>query len=764
MAYDSKKKSEDPKELHKQALEEFAMCRDADKHNREAALEDLKFWRLGEQWPEGAKSQRALEQRPCLTFNKGPTFIRQVVNEGRQNKPAIKVHPADDTADVQTADIINGLIRNIEYSSNADVAYDTGLDFGASCGIGYWRVGIEYAHDDTFDLDIEIQRIDNPLAVYRDYATTAADSSDWMRCFVIDSISKEEFEAKYKGKEPVDWDGDLYGNMPQDWCEGKNVIIAEYWCRKEVTRTICLMSNGDVMAADWLDETVQDLPIGAPDMTNEEMLALQGITRQSERETKSYEVKQHIMNGVEILETNDWAGRYIPIVPVYGEEINVEGKRYYRSMLRDARSAQENFNYWRSASTELVALAPKAPFIGPAGSFVTDADKWATANTIAHAYIEFDLVPEAGGQAPQRQQFAGVPAGVLQEALNASDDMKSVIGIYDAGLGARSNETSGIAIGARKAESDTGTFHFIDNQARAIRHTGRIIIDLIPHVYNKARVVRIMGVDKEPQNVPINQPLQPGQVPQDEDGMAQIYDLTAGKYDLTVDTGPSFQTRREEASAGMVELLRALPQAAPILAPRLAKAQDWPDAEEVAKELELLNPAAQGKSPEAQAAQQQIQQLSQGMQQAQQQIQQLDTQLKDKTIDHERDMLKLEIEAFNAETNRLKLAVDEKSRMDAQLQAQITAESAQTPDIATGGQPGAPAEPSPEQQQQQQFNQAIAEQMQQVMAAMRELNVAMKAPRKRTLVRGPDGKASHAIDEFMVPEEPQDPGQAPVQE
>lgn len=764
MAYDSDKKPKDKKELHKRALEEFALCRDADEHNRVAALEDLKFWRLGEQWPEGAKSQRQQEQRPCLTFNKGPTFIRQVVNEGRQNKPAIKVHPADDTADVQTADIINGLIRNIEYSSNADVAYDTGLDFGASCGIGYWRVGIEYAHDDTFDLDIEIQRIDNPLAVYRDYATTAADSSDWMRCFVIDAISCEEFEAKYKGKEKVDWDGDMYGAMPNDWRDGKDVIIAEYWCREEVTRTICLMSNGEVMAADWLAETMVDLPMGAPNMTNEDMLALQGITRASERETKSYKVTQHIMNGVEILETNEWAGRYIPIVPVYGEEINVEGKRYYRSMLRDARSAQENFNYWRSASTELVAMAPKAPFIGPAGAFESDAEKWATANTKAHAYIEFDVVSEAGGMPPQRQPFAGVPAGVLQEALNASDDMKAVIGIYDAGLGARSNETSGIAIGARKAESDTGTFHFIDNQARAIRHTGRIIIDLIPHVYTKPRVIRIMGVDKEPQNVPINQPLQQqGQAP-DEDGFAQIYDLTAGKYDLTVDTGPSFQTRREEASAGMVELLRALPQAAPILAPRLAKAQDWPDAEDVAKELELLNPAAQGKSPEAQAAQQQIQQLSQGMQEAQQQIQQKDQQLKDKTIDHERDMRKLEIDAFNAETNRLKLAVDEKMHMDAQMQAQISAQAAQTPDIATGGAPAEPQGPTPEQQQQQQFNQSIAEQMQQVMGAMRELNMAMKAPRRRTLVRGPDGKASHAIDEFMAPEEPQDQGQAPAQE
>jgi len=746
MAYLSKSKDKgDKKELHKQALEEFRLCQEADKHNREAALADLKFWRLGDQWPEGAREQRELERRPCLTFNKGPVFIRQVVNEGRQNKPAIKVHPADSKADPKTAEVINDLIRNIEYSSNAEVAYDTGLDFAASCSIGYWRVGIEYSHDDAFELDLEIQRIDNPLAVYRDYASTAADSYDWMRCFLVNSISIDEHNEKYKGKEATSIDSDAFDAMPDEWKDNKNVLIAEYWCRYEIPRTIALMSNGDVVDVDWLAAPAPDMD----GITNEEMLAQQGVTPTGKtRETKSYRVEQHIMNGIEILETNEWAGKYIPIVPVYGEEINVEGKRYTRSLLRDAKGAQENFNYWRSASTELVALAPKAPFIGPVGSFVTDEDKWASANTVSHAHIEYDPVSEQGVllPPPQRQPFAGVPAGVLQEALNASDDMKAVIGIYDASLGARSNETSGVAINARKSEGDTGTFHFIDNQARAIRHTGRILIDLIPHVYNKARIVRVMGADKEPRNVPINQPLQLSQMP-DEDGGAQIYDLTAGKYDLTVDTGPSFQTKREESSAGMMELLRALPQSAPVIGPRLAKAQDWPEADEVGEELAaIMNPMAAGNNPAVTQAQEQMQQMGQQLQHVTQQAQQLEQQVKDKSLDHQRDMRKLDIDAFNAETNRLKLAVDEKMHMDQMQAQQIAAQAANTPDIAPGpeGQQEAPGQSQEDQPDQTQSMAAIMEEM-------RQLRALMSAPRRKTLVRGPDGRASHAIEEIDMP-------------
>jgi hypothetical protein len=638
------------KDILKSALDNFKLSSEAESANRDAALDDLRFARLGEQWSQDIVDKRLREGRPCMTFNRMPSFIRQVVNDGRQNKPAIKVHPADDVADPQTSDVINGLIRNIEYSSNADVAYDTGLDFAASCGIGYWRVNVDYAHDDAFDMDIVIERVPNPFSIYADHKSTSADSSDWNYCFVVDTISKEEFKHKYKNGKDVDWQSDQYSGMGNDWRVGENIVIAEYWTREEVTRKIIKLSDGRVVDEEWFLAEVPDSEalLGVQGVKNADLLAQQGITQIAERETKSYKVKQYIMNGAEVLEENDWAGRYIPIVPVYGEELNVEGKRYFRSLFRDAKDAQRNFNYWRTTTTELIALSPKTPFIGAVGQFDTDADKWARANTDAVPYIEYD--PVNGAPPPQRQPFAGVPAGALQEALNASDDMKSIIGMYDASLGARSNETSGRAINARKAEGDTSTFHFLDNQARAIRHTGRIIIDLIPHVYNKARIVRVMGVDKTPQNVQINQ-----QIPQ-QDGTNAIYDLTVGKYDLTVDTGPSFQTRREESAYGMTELVRAYPPAAAVIAPRLAKAQDWPDSEEIAKDLEAISPLANQQNPQMQQMQQQLQQMQQQMQQMGQQLQQKDMQLQSIQSDKQLEAQKLQIDQFNAETNRMKVA------------------------------------------------------------------------------------------------------------
>lgn len=746
--------AEDLVAIHKEALEDFKLCQDAEADNRKEALDDLEFARLGKQWHESDIAKRKLEGRPCMTINKMPAFIRQVVNDGRQNKPAIKVHPADDKADPRTADVINGLVRNIEYTSKADVAYDTGLDFAASCGIGYWGVDIEYSHDDSFDMDLVICRKPNPFAIYGDYAATCADSSEWNRAFEVDSMERTDFERKFKGKDVVDWESDAYKGMPDAWRDGKNVLVASYWRRREVEKTVCLLSDGRVVHQDWLAEAVPDME----DMTNEQLLEAGGVTVADTRETSSYEVTQYIMNGVEILKSKKWAGRYIPIVPVYGEELNIEGKRYFRSLIRDAKDAQRNFNYWRTTCTELVALAPKAPFIGPVGSFDTDADKWANANTQTHTHIEYD--PIEGQPPPMRQPFAGVPAGALQEALNASDDMKAVIGMFDASLGARSNETSGRAINARKSESDTSTFHFIDNQARAIRHTGVILIDLIPHVYNKARVIRVMGIDKKPQNIPINQPIQQeGQAP-DENGDEQIYDLTVGKYDLTVDTGPGFQTKREEAAYGMTELMRAFPPSAAVIGPHLAKAQDWPGAEEIGDELAALAPGANGQNPAVQQAQQQIQQLTQQLHQATQQLQGIQ---QDKSLEAQ----KLQVDHYNAETTRMKAMADMnkggaaptdqgklgeadkimlEGEIKKQLQAMIIEGNERLELLKQQGQ-----SPDPAQQQEQAL---FSSTLQELLGQMAHTQKLLMAPRKRTLVRGPDGRAVEAHEQIVMPEEP----------
>jgi hypothetical protein len=593
---DKNKASDD--DVLKEARDAFSQCQDAERDNRKTALDDIKFAREGEQWPSDIVKQRQQEGRPCLTINKMPAFIRQVVNDARQNKPSIKVHPADSGADPETAEVMNGLIRNIEYTSNADTAYDTATECAVSGGFGYIRVGLDYAYDDSFDMDITINRVSNPFSVYGDPNSRAADSSDWDVAFVVDRLSFKQFETEYKGSEKVNWDDDSWTELKgSDWIDDKTVQVAEWWTREKIDRPIVLLQNGAVLDREEL-ENDEDLQI----LLQTGMLQVHG-----ERMAKSCKVKQRTMSGVEVLEDRDWLGKYIPIIPVYGDEFDIEGKRFFRSLIHNGVDAQRMFNYWRTTSTELVALAPKTPFIGPVGAFNTDMAKWNSANKQSHPFIQYDPAALKGAPPPQRIPLdGGIAAGALQEALNASDDMKAVIGLYDASLGAKSNETSGKAILARQREGDVSTFHFIDNMARAIRHTGRVLLDLIPKVYTSERIIRVIGEDgsQEARTVNTKEPVE--QTDKKGKTFLAMHDLTAGKYDLTVTTGPSFTTRREEAAMQMTEMIRAFPQAAPVVGPHLAKNLDWPGADEIAEELEAVK---SGQIPEQ--AQKQMEELAQ---------------------------------------------------------------------------------------------------------------------------------------------------------
>jgi outer membrane murein-binding lipoprotein Lpp len=709
----------DDADILDEARKTFQIAQDHENENRTTAKEDLEFARKGDQWPVDVRKQRDTEGRPCLTINKLPAFIRQVVNDARQNKPSIKVHPVDDQGDVETAAIFDGLIRNIEYVSHADIAYDTATEQAVGGGFGYIRVGLDFAHDDSFDRDISINRVANQFAVYGDPNSTAADSSDWNVAHVINRVPKDEFKAKYPKAEMVDWDGaDWQKYAGTDWINDDGVLTCEYWTREEVEKTICkLVDNrdGSTTTRDKADiDADEDLKFLIEQGVVEYALDRNG--KPIERTTKSWKVTQRILTAVEVLSTRPWPGKYIPIIPVYGDEFFIEGKRYLRSMIHSAIDSQRMFNYWRTTATELVALAPRVPFIGEEGAFDADLSNWQTANVKSHPFLEYTK----GKQPPQRQPLdMGVAAGALQEALNASDDMKAIIGLYDASLGAQSNEISGVAIRARQGEGDVSTFHFVDNMARAIRWLGTILIDLIQQIYTEERIVRVIGEDGSAQALPINQQYQAkdpqsgapmmtnpqGQpVPQPpgaklvpggptnppyiagQDGkpigvpIMAFHDIAAGKYDLTVSSGPGYTTRRAEAAAEQMELIKAFPEAAPVIGDILVKNLDWDNAEEIADRMKALMPQPQqGLPPQVQqlmeAGQQKIQQLSEQVQQltaknnqlqadksaalAKVQQAELDSQRKASTSQQDNAIklgtaqAQLDIEGYDAETRRI---------------------------------------------------------------------------------------------------------------
>lgn len=576
-----------PDKIIKEALERFKFSQDGSSQIREWALEDIRFGRLGEQWPEDVRKMRQEEGRPCLTVNRLPSFIRQVVNDARQNKPSITVHPVDSGADYDTAQVIGGLIRSIERGSNAALAYDTAIDQAASSGFGFFRITTDYCHSETFDQEARIERVANQFSVHWDVSSTAFDSSDWEYAFVDELLSRAEFKRRYP---KADHD---YANWPEgvgegmeDWTDEDKVRIAEYWQRIEKKRKIVRLTDGRVLRADQLEQPQMLLGMDGNPITLslKDALALEGVAINGEREAAYYEVKRRMISPVEVLSEDDWPGQTIPICPVWGEEVIYRGKRHFRSLIRDARDPQMMLNYWRSASTELAGQAPKAPWLVPTGGIPPhEMQKWLTANSRNYAFLEYD--PTAGAM-PSRIPFAGPPAAALTEAANAQDDMKSTMGIYDASLGARSNETSGRAIRARQAESDKGTFHFIDNMARAIQSAGRILIEIIPSLYSTRQTIQILGDDERQRVERVTAAV--GAPPSAEDPDGKIYNLAAGKYDVTVTVGPNYQTQRQQTVDAMTELFRANPASAEVLGDVYVKNMDWPGSDKAAERIQVL--------------------------------------------------------------------------------------------------------------------------------------------------------------------------------
>lgn len=549
----------------KDAHQQYADAEDGWSEVKASYIDDYRFARLGEQWPIDILQRRRTAGRPALTINRLPPFIRQVVNAGRQNRPGISVRPVDSYADPHTAEIMAGLIRNIEAVSKADIAYDIALECACSGGFGFIKIGIEYACDDTFDLDLQIEAIPNPLAVSWDPLTEKTDSSDWRFAFISEEMDTEAFKLAYPDAdaESSNFVSDAHLST---WFSKDMVRLAQWYTRDKVPRKILLMSDGTVVDAErYADPLVKEVFDGA------------GITIVNERTVESYRITQRLITGKEVLDTKSWRASAIPIIPCYGEELNIEGRRYFRSMIHDAMDAQRIHNYSRSTATEVVSLAPRIPFLGRKGQFDADQAKWSTINQENWPYIEY-----SGELPPQRPQFSGIPDGALNEAAAALEDMKFIVGVANPSLGMPDTRViSGKAKRMERQESDTSTFHLPDNQNRMIRAAGQILLEMIPDVYDGPRIVRVLGMDGKATNVPVNQAIP---------GIDKVFDLTKGKYDLVIEAGPSYTTKREEAAEVMTEFIRVAPETAPILGPQLAKMSDWPEADKVSKLLATMMP------------------------------------------------------------------------------------------------------------------------------------------------------------------------------
>lgn len=550
------------------ALDRFKNAEEFERDDRRMMEEDLAF-AAGEQWPEDVKAARKSTDRPCLTFNRLPAFIEQVVGDARQNRPAIKVHPVDEGADEDLAEVYEGLVRNIESQSRATSAYITAFTHAVTGSRGGWRVVTEYTTDDSFEQDIRIKRITNPFAISWDPGAKEYDKSDANWCFVSEWVTKESFEQKYPDKTPTDWPAEYRQFKTfNTWLTDDRVRLAEYWVKEPIVKTISLLSDGSVTDHEY-----------APD----QKIIRDGtvLVVVSQRKVKSHKVVRYLMSGHTILEgPQEFPSRYIPIVPCFGPEEFINDQVRYRSLIRYAKDPQRMYNYWQTSIAEKIAHAPKAPFMLTPDMVEGHEQMWGKANVENRPYLVYNIDEANPGARPQRQEPAYVNAAEIQQSAQAVDDLKATMGIHDASLGAQGNETSGKAILARQREGDTATFAWVDNLSRSIEHTGRILIDMIPRVYDTQRIVRVLGEDDSISMTPINW----------VDNGQMVNDITTGKYDVMITVGPSYATKRIEAAESLMQFVQALPQAGEVAGDLIARSMDWPGADDIAERLRKLLP------------------------------------------------------------------------------------------------------------------------------------------------------------------------------
>ena len=591
-------------------------CIEAESNLRDLMKDDLRFSAL-DQWPEDIRSQRENDivngPRPCLTVDQINQYITQVSNEMRANRPSIKTRPVDDVADPDTAKVFQGLVRHIEDQSSAQIAYETAGDSAVTIGLGFFRITTDYVSPDSFDQEILVKRIPDAFSVYlADHKMPHG--SDAEKAWIFEQVAIEKFKREHPKAKISEQDFAGLGVMPV-WLTKDTVTVCEYFYKEYVKKELLFLADGRTVFRDEYEET-------------EDKTEITGS-----RESNEVVVKWCKHTGCEVLDERTLKGKYIPVIEVVGKEKFVEGRRMLWGLVRPAKDSLRAFNYWISALTEKMALAPKAPWVGAVGQFATHGDRWDKANVINYAKLEYDAIDINGNAvpAPRRQepiQMEPAMAAMLQMMQN---NVKSSLGMYKASVGESESQQSGKAILALKRESDTGTMHFGENLSISVAHAGRIIVDLIPHYYDTKRILRILGEDGQPETVQIDpNQREPKREVMDATGrIKRIYNLGVGKYDVTVTVGPGYTTSRQEAATVMTELANssADPISAAIMRYGAIKNSDFHGSDEIVRMLKAMLPPQiqpqQGEEPIPASAMQQITQLQQAGQQIQMQAQEL---------------------------------------------------------------------------------------------------------------------------------------------
>lgn len=596
--------------LINEAIDFLKLCDDVESENRREGQEDIRF-RDGLQWPAEIMNSRQLEQRPCLTINKTDAYVTQVENQQRQQRPRIKVDPTGGRATKKLADVVQGLIRHIENNrGGGDLAYDNGFSGAVTAGVGYWRVLADYCKDDSFEQDLYLAPIENQYSVYFDPSSIWPDGSDAELCLITEMMAKSQFRQRYPDAD----DGANFtqtgsGDTYAPWINKEEIRVAEFYKIERKSAKLWRLVTGKTVVGDLEPPKMLD---GTPGYVDK-------------RTTWIRKLKWYKMTALEVLERRDLPGKYIPVVPVYGKTSVIDGKRKRKGLVRNARDPARMYNFWRTAMTESIALAPKAKWVMEEGQLEGHENEWSTANTSARPVLTYKGTNVEGQPAPspQRVQPEPPPQGVMVAASAIGEDLSAVLGIVDPAMRIGGN-VSGKALNAERQQSDNSTFNFYDNMTRSIAQTGRILLDLIPFYYSEpGRIVRILGDDQKAKTVTLNEqnpspgPDTPGPVE------TVLNDMQVTEYAIVMDTGPGYTTKRQEAVTAMLPLLERNEQLMNVAGDLVFRNMDFPGSDVIADRLAAANPLAQidEDSEIPPQVQMKLKQQEQLLQQAQQTIQ-----------------------------------------------------------------------------------------------------------------------------------------------
>jgi hypothetical protein len=593
-----------------EAVEFLKLANEADTQNRQEALEDLKFGG-GDQWPVELQNSRNLESRPVITVNKVDNYCRQVCNQQRQQRPRIKVHAMNTHEDMVDAQTIQGIVRHIENNSNADHAYDNAFEYAVRMGWGYFRVRTDYVSEDSFEQEIFIDPIDNPFTVYFDPNSVAPDGSDSDRCLITTMMPKKEFSKLYPDA-AVDGGTSFTqrgtGDSQSEWITKEDIRLAEYFYTVREKATLYQLSDGSSTFAEDKDLFAR--------------LESAGIVVVDQRSSYKKTIKYCKLTAIDIIEEGTWAGKYIPIIPVYGRHIVVGDKRKKFGMIRYAKDPQRMYNFWQTSITEGVALAPKAKWLIAEGQDEGHESDWANANIKSFPLLRYKQTDIEGRPAPVPQRLQPEPpqAGIMAAAAGVDDDIKSIMGVFDPAQLGQGN-ISGKALNGQQQQVDLTNYDYYDNLTRSISHCGTVILDLLPKIYDTERVMRIIGDDGKPELLTVNQRDSAGRV---------LNDMTVGQYDVVMDTGPGYNSKRQEAVASIGPILAGDPALMDKIGDLYFRNQDFPGADVIADRLATLNPLAQidDKSDIPPQVQMQLAQAKKQVEDMQQQMQAMALDLK----------------------------------------------------------------------------------------------------------------------------------------